>query len=593
MSNSKKETEPSIKGQLRKNNNRTMSIIMLIIGLSLVNLLLIDWFQNRQNYYSGNAERAAGIAIQQYLWLNGLDASINNNAEFTGELDPGKCAFGNWYNSKKGSIPEAISEDFSAAYEAHKNMHTLGSEALSIRKDNVEKARGSLYGEIADNAKQLLISLENINKFYRSKGESYHSRLIYSIIFAIVSTVILTIIAAVITRRMGDKLAKEISEPIDAVAEWSKELSEGADNLDFNISSDIMHNLSEITVMINSFKAMASSIQENVRVVQKVADGDMTAFVNVRSSADSLGKNLYRMVQSNDLMFAEISHVAENVATGAKDIAEASNALAESSNVQAAAVQHFKSTIEQTSEFINSNNQKAKDSLEVSQKIQDEIDNSTEKMSQLLHAMGEIRVASEKVSAINKTINDIAEQTNLLALNASIEAARAGEAGKGFAVVANEVKDLASMSTQAADESKKLIEDTIEKTALGDNLSQETSETFSKIAENIRKIYDIIKEIADDGKEQQMHITDVNRNIVEIANAIEGNASASEETAAASGELDDSANALKEAMQKFNLRKRIPGKPYIPPEKKNDPEFIRMAEENYQKALKEGKVQKK
>ena len=87
----------------------------------------------------------------------------------------------------------------------------------------------------------------------------------------------------------------------------------------------------------------------------------------------------------------------------------------------------------------------------------DSLQSLAREMDSSVASMRSLQEQSASITRVLDVINALAEQTNLLALNAAIEAARAGEHGRGFAVVADEVRALASRTSDSTGEIEVMI----------------------------------------------------------------------------------------------------------------------------------------
>ena len=579
----------NIGSRIQKNNQIMIKIMIVLVVFSALSLLLCGVFQTWIKQLSDSQSYVADGRNILSEWVADATIAITDGSEMQGEMDASICKFSEWKEQFSGR--KIYDVDAQAAFEQamslHDELHRMYNEQKDVNISSDADAAVALVASINGTFDEFSNNMNTVTEYYKYRSEINYDGAKLQIMLSFIITAILAIYTPKRIGKASKKLGEDIATPVNAVAEWATELSLGSEKLEFENPST---NIAEINQMIDAFQVMANGIEDNVHVVQRVAEGDMTAFVNIRSSKDSLSKSLYKMIQTNDLMFNEITEIANQVASGADDIANASNSLASNCTQQIHSISEFREAVSETVNLINDNVEKIGKSKELTGEIKEEVAVSNEKMGQLLKAMEDISESSNKIFAVISTIEEIADQTNLLALNASIEAARAGEAGKGFAVVANEVGSLAAQSAQAAVASRQLIEDTISKADIGNKITNETSETFHKIVESIDSIYRFNDEMNEAGLYQKGKMQGIEGDISSISDAVDTNAAISQETAASCDLLNANADRLRDAMGKFNLRKREPGKAYIPPEKQGDEEFKRIAQQNYDKAVKAGKV---
>ncbi len=303
-------------------------------------------------------------------------------------------------------------------------------------------------------------------------------------------------------------------------------------------------------------RAIIRPLQSAVRIAKRVAAGDLTTDIEVRSK-DETGQLMQALKEMNDSLQRIIGAVCgstNTIAQASNEIARGNLDLSARTESQAGSLEETASSMEELTSTVKQNASNSIDANKLVLSASSVAQRGGQVVQQVVHTMAAIKESSRKIVDIIGVIDGIAFQTNILALNAAVEAARAGEQGRGFAVVASEVRNLAQRAAGAAKEIKALIGDSVEKVDGGSKLVDEAGQTMVGIVSSVKQVADIISEISAASQEQSAGIEQINHAITQMDKMTEQNAAMVEEAAAAAHSLQDQAGILAQAVSVFKLK---------------------------------------
>lgn len=357
------------------------------------------------------------------------------------------------------------------------------------------------------------------------------------------------------SRKKIQKTVTDLLRPVEELNCVADNMSHGI--LDYTTGNKGKDELGLLCVSLETSNAVIRKyIDDITEKLSQMAEGNLTTRIDMDyiGNFESLKESINNIAESFRQSLCAISEVSDTVYGSAQNVSENAGGLVREVDKVTDTVSSVNTKIGQVqSEFVTGT-ELAEESDKLSDKVKETLNESSEKMNQLIKAMQDITDKSSNIAEILDVINNIAAQTNLLSLNASIEAARAGEAGRGFSIVAEEIRKLAEQTAEAAAKTTTLIKESHEAVSAGNTLVKETSDKMKTVVDMNQGVTNHITQISECIHNGDRLVQEVHEEMKQMTEFASSTQATSEECVALSGVLFEQSEIMKNQISRFTVK---------------------------------------